>query len=183
VTKLSSNSIKAAAGIAAGITLGVGAIGCPAKAVIITVSGTQYDVRTQTIDYVSDPTKFNVTDMPWWGNDPLALAFANVVRNSNPFTPPFPNTGGTFATDTSPLFAYSESAGVVNAYGSLNSGPPPNTLYSDSRASNLSLVYAYTVPITPPSSSNAPAPLPILGAAAAFAWGRKIRARLNTPTL
>jgi hypothetical protein len=179
VTTLSSNSIKAAAGIAAGITLGVGAIGCPAKAVIINVAGTNYDVRTQTIDYNSDPTKFNATDMPWWGNNPLALAFASAVVASNPFTPPYPNT---LTDPTSPLFAYSFTSPNVATYGAYDNAGTP-TLYSAAQPGAATLVYAYTVPITPPSSSNAPAPLPILGAAAAFAWGRKIRARLNTPTL
>jgi hypothetical protein len=71
-----------------------------AEAFQVNVSGSSYDVTTFTGDYNSNTSKFNITDMPWFGDQSMADSFASAVGAALGF-PNAAGAGGTFLPMTS----------------------------------------------------------------------------------
>jgi hypothetical protein len=148
----------------AGICLSAGS----AQAVVVTVDGVQYDVTTFTGSYDSDTNKFQTPDnggvMPWWGSESTANAFAAAVGSSL-------GEPNTISTDTfGPIFAVrSEGGAIFGRYYGYNGS---NTVNDYFRNSSDSRVWAQVGPADP-----VPAPLPVLGSAAALGFCRRLRSR------
>ena len=147
-----------------------------AQAYVVTVGGVQYDVTTFTGTYELNASKFatpaNGGVMPWWeggGTGTLAGQFATQVGLG--LGTPNSGTGGDHPFSPSgPAFAYRLFAGVQNIR--VNSS---NTTFSARLDDYTNYTYAqatlYTAPV--------PGPLPLLGAAAAFGFSRKLRKRIK----
>ena len=145
---------------AACLALGGGA----AQAYVVTISGVRYDVTTFTGDYNNNASRFSTAEMPWWGSSALAQSFATAVDN---------NVG------VSPNFAYSRSGSPFFAVSSWGYRQPPAQLaagiYNFTSPSSESNSYAIASLVV----ERTPAPLPLLGAAAAFRFSRRLRRRAN----
>jgi MYXO-CTERM domain-containing protein len=115
--------------------------------------------------------------MPWWGNQSLAQTFATVVGTQLGL--PILGTEG-------PLFAYNqyfqyddnlqENISSVNTYSYDTTSSPPviaSRAYAES-----SWHYAIASVASPPPAP-VPGPLPLMGAAAAFGWSRKLRRHIS----
>ncbi len=163
-------ALGAAAALAA-ISLSPGS----AQAYVVTVNGVQYDVTTFTGSYDANTSKFALPPapgvMPWWANQSLASQFAVAVAGGLGF----PNN----ASDMGPLFGYGyvpdEDFYVVlgRAFSpalSDESGSTP-TLSPSFSTRTWAQATLYTVP-TP-----VPAPLPLLGSAAALSFCRRLSSR------
>ncbi len=137
-----------------------------ASAIVVNVSGVNYDVITFTGNYDSNAVKFNSTDMPWWGNGTVANAFATAVGTQLGL----PNTPG----QQGPYFAFSSSAQTVNNQVYFNN----LGVVGFGQPTSQAAVYAILVSQSP-SSSSVPSPLPLFGAAAAFGWSRRLRSRIT----
>ena len=167
---------KAAALLASTSVLAVAISAGSAQAFIVDISGMKYDVTTFTGSHDgnggSDLPKFNTLAnggvMPWWGNVSLALAFANAVGdyfgtlNVQPVGGP---EGG-------PYFAYQKIEPLDVAFWDPSDAPAGVDLAS------AQPFKTYTFAQASPVNSAVPGPLPLMGAAAAFGWSRKLRRRL-----
>ena len=61
---------------ALGVAMAMGALGAgEAQAVIVNVEGQDWDVTTFTGSYNENESRFNIGEMPWWGNESLASLF------------------------------------------------------------------------------------------------------------
>jgi hypothetical protein len=161
--------------------MAVGALAAgQAQAIIVNVNGLDYDVTTFTGSYNDNEAKFNVGEMPWWGNESLASLFAGAVGSS------LGAPNGLHATLRSwgPKFSFSAcdtTCGYLAQYSvELTSGSPivmiglePKGLESNG---GRPLTWARATP------HAAPGPLPALGAAAAFGFSRKLRKRIKGST-
>jgi hypothetical protein len=150
----------------------------PAEAVVVVYNGNSYNVvASSQASYNS--LSATLQNNPWWGNQTIANTFRDLVGQQLGF----PNAGFFAGSPATPLFAYSESGGLVSVSTILNIGN--TTPATPSPQSGLPAVagtpffYAVATLVPPPAPTSAPGPLPILGAAAAFAWGRKIRSQLK----
>ena len=149
-----------------------------AQAINVNVNGLDYDVTTFTGTYNDNTSKFETEDdggvMPWWGDSSLAYAFALAVGSSLGYWHPndYPDNGPDFA------FGYDDTQhghtlpgwwwnGNFNFVGSSGQRTFDNTVWAQ---------------VAPPSSAAVPGPLPALGAAAAYGYSRKLRARINRST-
>jgi hypothetical protein len=131
----------------------------------------QYDVTTFTGSYDANTSKFALPPggvMPWWGDNDLSSTFATAVGANLGL----PNS---YAGNTSgPVFAYQyiTGPGTVTGRNWCTVSCMQNPDYYDA-FSNASFVYAqetlYTTPV--------PAPLPLLGSAAALGFCRRLRSR------
>jgi hypothetical protein len=139
-----------------------------ADAVILQVNGIDYDVEIYAGSYDDQPgffaTPANGGRMPWWGNTALAgdLAFA-LADGLSPS--PLPATGPLFATSyiggsPADVAATSFDLSTLGITDVINEG----ILYSAASSQQYAVLAA---PV--------PAPLPIFGAAAAFATMRRLR--------
>ena len=150
----------------------------PAKAVLVIVGGTSYDVLVTNRSHEQEPTLFTVAKMPWFsGNiaDPnLAYEFAQLVNGylgSNSY-PGFAAMGGplfAFATNATDVYAVFQEIGNPNVQNEIQVGR--NQVYN----------YAYAMPSSPPPPTPVPAPLPVAAAAMAFGWSRQLRSRQRRP--
>lgn len=141
-----------------------------AEAIQVIVGGSSYDVTTFAGSASSNTSKFNITNMPWLGDQSLATSFATAVGASLGI----PNAAGNHG----PYFAYATPATVhamyfFNPSSSVFSKLDLNTFVSVTWAT------ATLIPPSPPSTSAVPGPLPLFGAAAAFGWSRRLRSRLG----
>jgi len=165
-------ALGAAAALAA-ISLSPGS----AQAYVVTVGGVQYDVTTFTGSYDANTSKFataaNGGAMPWWGGSySVANAFANAV-GTNFGTPNIGSSAGSAnGNAVGPLFAY----GFNDPYVRAEAVCPTGCLGSPEAAALFnyeSAVFAqatlYTTPV--------PAPLPLLGSAAALSFCRRLSSR------
>jgi len=170
---------------ALGVALAMAALTAgQAQAFVVNVEGQDWDVTTFTGSYNDNEAKFNVGEMPWWGNESLASLFAGAVGSS------LGAPNGLHATLRSwgPKFSFSAcdtTCGYLAQYSvELTSGSPivmiglePKGLESNG---GRPLTWARATPYTPPA--GAPGPLPALGAAAAFGFSRKLRKRIKCST-
>jgi len=149
----------------------------PANALAINIGGVNYDVFYASTSYNASPDLFSATppgQMPWWGDAGLASDFAAEVFDQlgqDLFQKGF---GAVFAHSFSPAGLGSVN-GIVQNTTDLN-----DQLDLDSTAplaSSSFFSYAYASSSTPPT--RVPAPLPLLGVAAAFTWGRRIRKKIK----
>jgi hypothetical protein len=174
-----------------------------AQAVVVNVPdyGT-WDVTTFTGSYNDYSAKFNFMEwggvMPWWAEEPAALAFDAAVGAS---LGDFDLNGG-----SRPIFGYTRWNGVVGIVstgprvvllerceswveqgGLMTCGsvvlepiPVPETTLRITARDNETFVWAQATPVSAPTP--APGPLPALGAAAAFGFSRKLRQRIKRST-
>jgi len=149
-------ALSAAAALAA-ISLSPGS----AQAFGVNVGGQDWDVSTFTGTYDAKTSKFalpaNGGVMPWWGSNLLFSQFTSSV-GLNFGLPNFNNNFG-------PLFAYLLNPNILGVASTGVGSIPPSS----------SVVWAQATLNTIP----VPAPLPILGAAAAFGFSRKLRKRIK----
>lgn len=150
---------------ALGAAMAIGALTAgQAQAVVVHVPGYgSWDVTTFSGTYNADPGKFNNDAMPWLQNKAVADAFATAVGSSLGFPNNFPpfNYG--------PLFPYLVSPSTLTAVAWQAFA---DTLSAPILVTKASLnTWATAAPV--------PAPLPLLGAAAAFSTARRLRRRLN----
>lgn len=161
------------------LIIGFGVAPQPASAVVISVPGQGvYNIQIQETAFPSliPPA----TQMPWWGNQPLANAFATALGSS--LGPVLVNVGPFFAWGVSeagvemdafcigaPCF---DSVGVADTAFSFAIG----NLLGEIPEIDLPYSWAIATPVT----SNVPGPLPLFGAAAAFGISRKLRRRMNS---
>lgn len=153
---------------AAGLVLSVDA--GSARAVIVNVGGTNYNVTTFQGTYSGNLSKFNTPGnggvMPWWGNQTLAQQFATAVGSSFGF----PNVEeGNFG----PAFAFSTTPPSQVVFFA-DFGPPYGVGIGSS-PQNSTFFYAQVAPAPAP----VPGPLPAVGAAAAFGISRRLRHRIK----
>ena len=154
-----------------------------AKAVIVNISGIDYDVTTFVASF-DDPavsakfaTPANGGTMPWWGDQTTAIIWSNAVNTALGT----PNTVNLFGTNrpSGPRFAweiFDSSPGneqvrfasflpfINGTVSSVTEGPALRTS-------------AEVLPS--PSPTSVPGPLPIFGAAAAFGMSRRLRRRIR----
>lgn len=93
----------------------------PASAVVVTVNGNQYDLDVFDGPYLGNESLFSSIapgEMPWWGNEAMAIDFASQVFDQL--------LGGT-TPGNSPLFAYEVVGSDVNGWSS--DILSPNSLY------------------------------------------------------
>ena len=145
-----------------------------AHALIVNVSGQDYEFSTFTGSYNDNINKFKTAAnggvMPWWGSADDAREFASAV-GPNLGLPLFP--GG-------PLFGYGQLDDMVSVmyYNSSN-----QTI--DECPNNCVAVWVNTATwaeatLVPAAGSvNVPGPLPAVGLAVAFGFSRKLRKRIK----
>jgi len=140
----------------------------PASAVTVTVGSIDYDVTVFNGSYNSNSALFQIPptgQVPWWGNDMLAMNFAQQV---------YYQLGSGSTPGNGPIFAYAVSGtdilGISQDFGD------PLTQYYETIADNAAVKYAIATPLNS-APASVPAPLPVFGAAAALGWSRQIRKR------
>lgn len=147
----------------------------PSSAITVIIDSIEYDV-----DYA-----FRAYDEPG-----IAVNFQLPPAGRMPWFEPSGNLASTFAQqvydqlglrtlpDYGPVFAYdmttTDIIGLIQSVTDISSQIDPYTVSKQTIAN-----YAFVRTIRPLPTS-VPAPLPLLGAAAAFGWSRKLRKRLGT---
>ena len=142
----------------------------PASALTVTVGSIDYDVTVFTGSYNSNSSLFQIPpagQVPWWGNDMLAIDFAQQV---------YDQLGSGSTPGNGPIFAYEVSGtdilGMSQDLGDIL------IQYPETIADNAAVKYAIATPLNS-APASVPAPLPVFGAAAAFGWSRRIRKRIT----
>ncbi len=146
----------------------LGALVSSASAVVlpttsVVVNGTTYDVTYFEGTYNDKSSLFTKAEMPWWGEFILAQQILNAVGDKLGL----PNRNGA----AGPAFAWSlagDPPSVVNYFVYR-----PGT-FADSQSAQLGGEFSYAKVATQ-SAAPVPAPLPILGAAAAFGATKRLR--------
>ncbi len=145
----------------------------------VTVGGLQYDVTLFTGKYNDNTSKFataaNGGVMPWWtgGSSATAIAFATAVGNSLGST-----QNNNFGTLQGPIFAYKSFSGAVISMATIRDSTQS---ISDTQWLKADTgVFAQATLYSPPASPvEAPGPLPLFGAGAAFGFSRQLRKRIQ----
>lgn len=151
----------------------------PASALVVDVPGYgSFDIQVQETAFPSliPPS----SQMPWWGNQAVANTFATALGSG--LGPVFQNLGPFFAWEQNQdsvgfdAFCIDDSCyGAVGAPGAASSFPIGNPFGSP----DLSNPFPWAVATAVPSTSSVPGPMPLFGAAAAFGFSRKLRARIG----
>jgi hypothetical protein len=132
-----------------------------ANALQITVDGSNYDVTAFIGTYNNNASSFAPALMPWFGSEATALSFASTLQNQLGL--------GIY----SPKFAYNISNDIVYIAHHVQWPSVSSVVFRDTS-------YAYAIATLVPASSNSvPGPLPLFGAAGAFAWSRRLRSRVS----
>ena len=156
-----------------------------AQALVVTVSGQQWDVTTFTGTYNNNVAKFNLANMPWLNDslfDSSALMAQFVVAVNDdlgaPNVCPANCAGGQVGT-RGPYFAQKLywGSGNVNGNASFWDVGGAQRQGTGGLGSDQVLTFAQATPFTSPAP--VPGPRPALGAAAAFGFSRKLRKRIN----
>jgi hypothetical protein len=185
----SMGSMKSAAKavLAVGCATVLGTALAPAARAVsldLTVNGQLWRLDTVNTTYQASTSLFNTAaaggSMPWWGDGTgtLATAFATALLAADPSQSVFgyPNPSGPTPNQRSPFFAWDYQAGPPNvSYVSVQLGTPP-TLTSPSFKVNETATREFFIATAVP---RVPGPLPLLGAAAAFGWSRRLRRRIG----
>jgi len=157
-----------------GVALAMGVLTAgKAQAFVVNVGGQDWDVTTFQSTYNANTSPFETAAnggvMPWWGSSSLASQFASAV-GSNLGEPNCCSTGPGFAYATfnhPPTYvfleSYSTSGGLIS-------------LARDPQNDNETWAQAQLVTSSP---AQVPAPLPVLGATAAFGYSRQLRKRIK----
>jgi hypothetical protein len=138
----------------------------PASAVTVTIDSKEYDVDVFKGSYSGNEKLFQSPlqggDMPWWGDSSgdLARRFAEQV---------FAQLGAGPSPGYGPVFAYERTGGTIN--GLAPSLSNPLSLVEEQISAGTPVNYTIARPLPP---ASVPGPLPLLGAAAAFGWSRKL---------
>ena len=150
----------------------------PARAISVTVNGSNFDLELFNGSFDSDASLFATPAgggrMPWWGDSTLAEEFA-VQLGAGLSPTPLPAYG--------PLFAHTfMSAAPATVVASALDLPTLGItdLVDSSYTAPSSSAQSYAVLVAPPSTASVPAPLPILGAVAAFRATRRLRKRCKS---
>jgi hypothetical protein len=154
-----------------------------AQALVVNVGGEDWDVTTFTGSYYANTSKFataaNGGVMPWWGNGDLATSFALRVNHSL-------SSHNDVGRLVGPRFAIqlrSTGAGITpGPEAKIKVGFRLFFELTESHDTLSEKTWAQAIPFTPPAPAAAPGPLPILGAAAAFGFSRKLRKRIKCIT-
>jgi hypothetical protein len=137
-----------------------------ASAVQVVVSGQFYEVSTFQGTANANAAKFTTADMPWFGNQSLASAFATAVGSQ---------LGLTGLLSRGPFFAYSRSTGFIPALNTTN-----NSVFSSLTGTTVSNIPVLrSINTTYAVATEVPGPLPLLGVGAAFGLSRKLRCRIR----
>jgi hypothetical protein len=152
-----------------------------ANAVVVNVPGYgSWDVTTFTGSYNDNESRFNVGEMPWWGNESLASLFADAVGSS------LGAPNGLHATLRSwgPKFSFAACDATCDYLGQysveLTSGSPVLTIGLEPKGLESNGIGPLTWARATPHA--VPGPLPLFGAAAAFGFSRKLRKRIKRNT-
>jgi hypothetical protein len=141
----------------------------PASALTVTVGSIDYDVTVFNGSYTSNSSVFQVPptgQMPWWGNDILAVDFAEQV---------YDQLGSGPTSGYGPVFAYEVSGtDILGISQNLADTLSQNV---ETIAENAAVNYAIATPLGS-APTSVPAPLPVFGAAAALGWSRQLRKRI-----
>jgi hypothetical protein len=139
----------------------------PSRAVFVTVNHVEYDVILFAGSYDDHSSLFQAPPlgyMPWWSDasGTLASEFARQVYDS---------LGSGSDAGSGPIFAYLYDASTGTLDGWIQSITDPNVQDFKNTSSAITFNYAIlnAVPV--------PAPLPFLGATAAFGVSRRLRRR------
>jgi hypothetical protein len=142
----------------------------------VVVNGTTYDITTKNDS--GNAISSDLTGTPWYNNQSLAAQFAAAAYSADGGTP---NSGDGPTNPKGYYFAwfYDSSPGQgnwsVETYSStgapISIPPPPNSVPGNGQ----NRVWALGQPVP----SKVPAPLPILGATAAFGMSRRLRRRIS----
>jgi len=141
----------------------------PASALTVTVDSIDYDVTIFSGAFNSNSALFQAPpagQVPWWGNDDLALDFALQVYDQLGLGP----TSG-----YGPVFAYENSG--TDILGWSQSITDTESQNFETIATTAGVNYAIATPLFS-APASVPAPLPVFGAAAAFGWSRQLRKRI-----
>jgi hypothetical protein len=142
----------------------------PAYALTVTVDSIAYDVDVFIGKYLGNESLFQAPPAgkaPWWGDEILASTLAQIV---------YDHLGQGPTTNYGPVFAYDLSGGDILGIAQ-NLTDPLSQVY-EIISNNSTVKYAIATPLASVPSS-VPAPLPFLGATAAFGWSRQLRKRIN----
>ena len=183
----SSASLRAVLAVGCATVLGT-ALAPAARAVSLdlTVNGQLWRLDTVNTSYTASTSLFNTAagggSMPWWGDGTgqLAADFATALLAADPSQSVFgyPNPVGTTPNQRSPFFAWAWQPSAPNvSYVSLElPGPTVTAIGASSLKVNQSTAREFFIATAVP---RVPGPLPLLGAAAAFGWSRRLRRRLG----
>jgi hypothetical protein len=161
------------------------------------VGGKTYEVSTFTGSYSANSSRFTVAEMPWFGNQSQATEFAAAVGAGLGLNPGIilPGIG---RAGVGPLFASAKDVAVVlgevpipvtrnslyyqvgpTTTGTYPFGTLPPLPIPQSGSASALLPYAVAREI---STQSVPAPLPLVGAGAAFGFSRRVRSRIRRST-
>jgi len=183
----SSASLRAVLAVGCATVLGT-ALAPTARAVSLdlTVNGQLWRLDTVNTSYTASTSLFNTAagggSMPWWGDGTgqLAADFATALLAADPSQSVFgyPNPIGTTPNQRSPFFAWDYQSGAPQvSYVALElPGPFVTATGVASLKANQGTTREFFVATAVP---QVPGPLPLLGAAAAFGWSRRLRRRLG----
>lgn len=152
----------------------------PSHALLVNVGGTDYDI----LNFEGSLADFQASGLstPWFNSPVDAEAFANAFAALDPtayniVTGPIGDAflGYLFYTSTSPdtFVAWNDGSGAPNFDHISFTGQYTCDLATEYDCAPTTLQWAYNNP------STVPAPLPLLGATAAFSFSRKLRRRVN----
>jgi hypothetical protein len=152
------------------------------------VGGKTYEVSTFTGSYSGNSGRFTVAEMPWFGNQNLATQFAAAVGAGLGLTPGFSIPLIPGVTGVGPLFAASTGTffgtpvtnnSLYYQVGAITSGTFPGLPVAQSGPFSALVPYAVAREVV---TQSVPAPLPLLGAGAAFGFSRRLRSRIRRST-
>ncbi|MFN7898671.1 MAG: hypothetical protein ACK5N0_03260 [Synechococcaceae cyanobacterium] len=161
-----------AAGFAC-VGIGLALHGGDARALVIEVNGSNYDVTTVSGSYDSLITTLSA--QPWFGNTSLSYTFAETVINQLGL----PNFNGGMG----PIFAIgtrnvSGIDWVRASYFYSNEEEMGFVEGNDTVFTSQTATYA-KAQLQPPAPSGVPGPLPVFGAMAGYGMSRRLRARIQ----
>ena len=194
---LRSNPLKVAFAGLLGAAAIISAPGQAQAANPITVLGPPADAGIYSIAFVNGTYSSVATQLssqPWWLNSNLATTLSQALGNSPTPTSPALVPGGSFVGNTTFVDAFGNTLANPNLLFATNVGTllgnplvqgntsqapystasPWTLLQSDTTAYNWAIATKAPLPAAP-----TPGPLPLVGAAAAFGFSRRLRSRIN----
>ena len=144
-----------------------------AQAMIFNVNGTDYDLNSTTMSYDDLLAMYTISAFPWFGDQALAVQFANVVTidlgdKGVGFPAPSINVGA--------LFPFAGPAGGMVSTAFYDNENLFAATTGDVSQTSPNLLWAYVMP----KAAAVPGPLPLLGIGAAFSASRQIRRRIKS---